>query len=201
MQHRVILSDGGGGVTSNVHVHNVDLTATQQRFYSFHFMYHGRWKRHSAQLPYGCANLWWAAGWMKSDEFKYGAYICWWWLTKVFITAGQVKWEKLARFMGIPNPEIEYIKSQGDKEEQKSKMLVCWKQRFGSKATYKAMAKALLQIGRTDLAETIISFRCLSLDTGDTQADNCNQTEPRATPPSPGSGSGIGKCLRKSRQV
>ena len=108
------------------------------------------------------------------------------------------KWEKLARFMGIPNPGIENIKSQGDMEEQKSKMLVCWKQRFGSKATYKAMAKVLLQIGRTDLAEIVISFRCLSLDTEDIQADDCDRTEPnnepiQATPPSPGSSSGIGE--------
>ena len=112
------------------------------------------------------------------------------------------KWEKLARFIGIPNPEIENIKSQqGDMDEQKIKMLVYWKQRRGSMATYEAMARTLLQIGRTDLAEEVISFRqCLvsvmQHDTEDTHADT--RTEPsnepiQATPPSPGSSSGIGE--------
>ena len=110
------------------------------------------------------------------------------------------RWEKLARFIGIPNPEIENIKSQGDMDEQKIKMLVCWKQRRGSMATYEAMARALLQIGRTDLAEEVISFRRLvsftQHDTEDTQTDI--RTDPsnepiQATPPSPGSSSRIGE--------
>ena len=65
------------------------------------------------------------------------------------------RWEKLARIVGIPHPEIENIKSQGDMDEQKIKMLVCWKQRRGSMATYEVMARALLKIGRTDLAEKV----------------------------------------------
>ena len=68
-------------------------------------------------------------------------------------------WEKLARFLGIPSPDITNIKSQGDAEEQKIRMLECWKQRCGSMATYEAMVKALLQISRTDLAEKIIKSR------------------------------------------
>ena len=60
----------------------------------------------------------------------------------------------------MPNPEIENLKSQGDMDEQKMSMLVRWKQRQGSMATYEAMATALLRSGRTDLAETVISFRC-----------------------------------------
>ena len=62
-------------------------------------------------------------------------------------------WEKLARFLEIPGPDIANIKSQGDVDEQKMKMLEYWKQRCGSMATYEAMVKALLQISRTDLAE------------------------------------------------
>ena len=31
------------------------------------------------------------------------------------------RWEKLARIVGIPHPEIENIKSQGDMDEQKNK--------------------------------------------------------------------------------
>ena len=113
------------------------------------------------------------------------------------------RWEKLARFIGIPTPEIENIKSQGDMDEQKIKMLVCWKQRRGSMATYEAMARALLQIGRTDLAEEVIAFRCPvsvlqnTVTDSDTQAGT--QTEPSneplqvTGPPSPGNSSGIGE--------
>ena len=68
-------------------------------------------------------------------------------------------WEKLARFIGLPGPDIANIKSQGDAEEQRIRMLECWKQRCGSTATYEAMVKALLQIGRTDLAEKVITLR------------------------------------------
>ena len=67
-------------------------------------------------------------------------------------------WEKLARFIGIPTPEIENIKSQGDMDKQKIRMLECWKQRRGSMATYEAMVRTLLTIGRTDLAEEVISL-------------------------------------------
>ena len=68
-------------------------------------------------------------------------------------------WEKLARFLGMPTPDIANIKSQGDMEEQRIKMLECWKQRCGSMATYEAMVKALLQISRTDLAEKVVALR------------------------------------------
>ena len=67
--------------------------------------------------------------------------------------------EKLARSIGLPSPDIANIKSQGDAEEQRIRMLECWKQRCGSTATYEAMVKALLQIGRTDLAEKVITLR------------------------------------------
>ena len=66
-------------------------------------------------------------------------------------------WEKLARFLAIPSPDIMNIKSLGDMEEQRMRMLECWKQRCGSLATYEVMVKALLQISRTDLAEIIIT--------------------------------------------
>ena len=68
-------------------------------------------------------------------------------------------WENLARFLGMPTPDITNIKSQGDMEEQRIRMLECWKHRCGSKATYEAMVKALLQISRTDLAEKVITIR------------------------------------------
>ena len=64
-------------------------------------------------------------------------------------------------------------------------------------ATYEAMATALLQSGRTDLAETVISFRCpvsVTQNQADQDAQAESQTEPgiiQATPPSPGSSRGI----------
>ena len=73
-------------------------------------------------------------------------------------------WEKLARFLEIPSSDIASIKSQGDVEEQKIRMLECWKQRCGSMATYETMVKVLLKISRTDLAEKVITFRQSSRD-------------------------------------
>ena len=60
------------------------------------------------------------------------------------------RWEKLAKFLRIPNAEIEIIKSQGSIEEQRIKLLECWKQRCGSAATYKVLMQTLLNINRTD---------------------------------------------------
>ena len=33
------------------------------------------------------------------------------------------RWERLAKFLGMPNSDVDYIKSQGDAEEQRLKML------------------------------------------------------------------------------
>ena len=68
------------------------------------------------------------------------------------------KWESLAVSLRLPSPEIESIKKTGDIEIQRYKLLKCWKQRCGSKATYRALVKALLQINRTDLAEKIVAL-------------------------------------------
>ena len=101
-------------------------------------------------------------------------------------------WEKLARFLEIPGPDIANIKSQGDVDEQKMKMLEYWKQRCGSMATYEAMVKALLQISRTDLAEKIIALRLMSLRV--LESTPTNQTPPNSrsneAPTSPASSSG-----------
>ena len=85
-------------------------------------------------------------------------------------------WEKLARFLGMPCPDIANIKSQGDTEEQKLRMLECWKERCGSMATYEAMIKALLQISRTDLAEEVIIIRQSSQDIHTLETVIANQT-------------------------
>lgn len=102
-------------------------------------------------------------------------------------------WEKLARFIGIPTPEIENIKSQGDMDRQKIRMLECWKQRRGSMATYEAMVRTLLTIGRTDLAEEVISLASVT-HWEDTQTAGPEPSPlDEATPPSPGNSSGIGE--------
>ena len=79
-------------------------------------------------------------------------------------------WEILARHLKIPNSEIANIKSQGDLELQKIKMLECWKRRCGSVASYEIMTKALLDINRTDLAETVIQLRLPSGNVNNTQS-------------------------------
>ena len=103
-------------------------------------------------------------------------------------------WEKLARFIGLPGPDIANIKSQGDTEEQRMRMLECWRQRCGSMATYEAMVKALLQISRTDLAERVITLRKSSSDIPKLKKTIANQISKESSsmvPTSPTSSSGI----------
>ena len=106
-------------------------------------------------------------------------------------------WERLAKFLGMSNSDIVDIKSQGDAAGQRLGMLECWKQRCGSKATYEAMVKALLQISRTDLAENVINLRQSSIEIHTLGTITTNQTlpcrnEPSLTAPtSPASSSGI----------
>ena len=74
------------------------------------------------------------------------------------------RWEMLAKFLIVPNTEIESIKSDGDVEEQRIRVLKCWQQKCGSAATYKVLVKALLQINRTDLAKEVVALRLSSID-------------------------------------
>lgn len=106
-------------------------------------------------------------------------------------------WERLARFIALPGPDIANIKSQGDTEEQRMRMLECWRQRCGSMATYEAMVKALLQISRTDLAEIVITLKKSSRDipklkkTIANQISICSKESSLMVPTSPTSSSGI----------
>ena len=105
--------------------------------------------------------------------------------------------ETLAKFLNIPNSDITGIKNQGNAVEQRMRMLERWKQRCGSMATYEAMAKALLQIGRTDLAEKVITLRKSPRDIPTPESAPTNQIllspgeSSLATPTSPASSSGI----------
>ena len=105
--------------------------------------------------------------------------------------------ETLAKFLKIPNSDITGIKNQGSAVEQRMRMLERWKQRCGSMATYEAMVKALLQIGRTDLAEKVITLKKSPRDipTLESATDNQILLSPGesslAIPTSPASSSGI----------
>ena len=97
------------------------------------------------------------------------------------------RWEMLAKSLRIPNSEIESIKDKGGLELQRIKMLECWKQRCGSKATYKAMIEALLQINRTDVAESIIAIfvQMRSAETEATTNEHVSNLGNIIIPPSP----------------
>lgn len=65
-------------------------------------------------------------------------------------------------------------------------MLECWKQRCGSKATYKAMIEALLQINRTDITESIIAiFVQMRSAEKDTTNEHISNLGNMIIPPSP----------------
>ena len=76
------------------------------------------------------------------------------------ISSALDRWERLGRALGLDSSDIESIKGERNTEEEKpDKLLQKWKQRRGFAATYEELAKALLQIKRTDLAEIVVSLR------------------------------------------
>ena len=68
-------------------------------------------------------------------------------------------WEVLATFLLLPDSEIAAIRQEREPLLQKQQMLRRWKQRCGPAATYKILVSTLLQIGRTDMAETVIALQ------------------------------------------
>lgn len=86
------------------------------------------------------------------------------------------KWERLARYLEIPNKDIESVKRQREVEEQGERMLESWKQRCGSKATYSVLVRALLQVSRTDLAEKVVQSLRMSLLSPVLTAQNTQQS-------------------------
>ena len=97
--------------------------------------------------------------------------------------------EMLAICLGLPSSEIENIMSQRNAGVQRIRMLECWKQRCGSMATYEVLAKALLQIKRTDLAEEVVVLRGALVPTN--QSQPCSVSSNLVMPPSPASSSGV----------
>ena len=108
-----------------------------------------------------------------------------------------MSWKHWQGFLKIPNSDITGINNQGNAVEQRMRMLERWKQRCGSMATYEAMVKALLQIGRTDLAEKVITLRKSPRDIPTLESTTANQILMRpgesslAIPTSPASSSGV----------
>ena len=98
-------------------------------------------------------------------------------------------WEMLANSLEMEDSDIASIRRQGSMEEQKLRLLECWKQRCGSRATYEVLAKALLRIKRTDLAEKVMTMR-LSVREIHTSAGATNEGR-SSTPLSPASSSGV----------
>ena len=97
--------------------------------------------------------------------------------------------EMLAICLGLPSSEIENIMSQRNAGVQRIRMLECWKQRRGSMATYEVLAKALLQIKRTDLAEEVVVLREALVPTN--QSQPCSVLSSLVMPPSPASSFGV----------
>lgn len=106
--------------------------------------------------------------------------------------------ELLGTSLEIPRSEINHIRENGAAQLQIIKMLDCWKQRCGSMATFESLARALLQINRTDLAEEVVRFalsvRSDSRTGTATVTTGQTQSQPGefdfALPPSPASSSG-----------
>ena len=92
-------------------------------------------------------------------------------------------WETLAKYLKLSSQEIENLKRQGDLRLQSTKMLECWKQKCGQGATHKALAKALLEIGRTDLADMVfLQHRENSPATPTSPASTCSSAAEDMSP-------------------
>ena len=69
------------------------------------------------------------------------------------------KWKTLGRRLGIEDPKLEGIEHQYDQLSEKGyQMLMLWKQKDGSAATFEALSDALTRVQRKDLAE---QFCCI----------------------------------------
>ena len=101
--------------------------------------------------------------------------------------------EVLVRHLGLDSSEIEDTKGERNAELQRIRMLECWKQRYGSMATYEVLAKALLQIKRTDLAEEVVASTLSLRETlvSTNQSQPCSVLSNLVMPPSPASSSGV----------
>ena len=64
------------------------------------------------------------------------------------------KWKALTKYLGFDQDDVDVFDINENKVEDKSyRMLLTWKRRKASSATFKVLYKALCHIGRSDLAE------------------------------------------------
>ena len=71
-----------------------------------------------------------------------------------------VTWEHLARRLGLTEAKIEEIKRNNANNylEQKDQFLIKWKEKFGSKATYKVLLQCLDECEMREQAEKLIAI-------------------------------------------
>ena len=69
------------------------------------------------------------------------------------------QWRLAAPRLGFEQADVDVWEHdpRHDEEGKRHLMLTAWRQRKGSQATYKALAEVLLQVGRTDLAELLLT--------------------------------------------
>ena len=69
------------------------------------------------------------------------------------------QWRLTASWLGLKTIVDDLDKDvRFDEKDKRQRMLEGWQEEKGTKATYWALAEALLQVGRTDLAEKLLSF-------------------------------------------
>ena len=69
------------------------------------------------------------------------------------------EWKDLGRYLNILDPELDNIREDyhGNLKEVKYQVLLAWKHYCGALATYGILANALMEVGRTDLADVMLS--------------------------------------------
>ena len=70
------------------------------------------------------------------------------------------EWRLTASWLGLKRTMVDDLDKsvRFDEGDKRHRMLEDWQKKKGAEATYWALAEALLQVGRTDLAEKLLSF-------------------------------------------
>ena len=77
-------------------------------------------------------------------------------------------WRTVAQNLGLRDGDMEEVSSERTANVKGHKTLQIWKQRLGSRATYKKLIEALLESGRTDKAEEVCKLLASKEGTADT---------------------------------
>ena len=69
------------------------------------------------------------------------------------------QWRHAALWLGFEQADVDAWEydPRHDEKGKRHLMLTAWRQRKGSQATYRALAEVLLEVGRTDLAELLLT--------------------------------------------